>query len=280
MLVSIIIPFYHGNQYVNRMIDMINRNQKTVSSESGINLEVLVINDSPTTPVEIDYQKCGFDLRIVNNEHNIGIHKTRARGLDLCNGEYVLFLDQDDIITDDCIFSQAKHIDNFDFCISNGYILEKNGDRKAIFESINHQKCALNLDFHYGYTNPIISPGQVLIKKSCIPSEWKNNCFVNNGADDHFLWLLLLEKGNRGTINIEKLYTHVATGNNTSLNVQGMCASNMELIGFLKGIASPKKLRMLKRRTLYYGNHPEKLITKLLFFDVGINRKRFMRAKN
>lgn len=275
MTVSVIIPVYYGNKYLDNLITILNANYNILISNGNDLMEVVFINDSPSEPFNIDHSLCDFPVKIASNEENLGIHKSRINGLNICKGEYVLFLDQDDLITNDCILKHCRSIKGFDFCVSNGFFKYQNGEIKAIYKSENHIKCVLNLDFHYMYTNPIISPGQVLIKKSAIPNEWINNTFQNNGADDHYLWLMLLEKGNKGTTINEKLYTHVSTGNNTSLNIEAMYASNKELISHMKSISSRMHLFFLERRVKYYGSKPNSLLSKILYFDVGIIRRIF-----
>lgn len=276
MTISVIIPFYYGNQYIDNLLCMLRRNQSELSKEK-IGLEVVIINDSPSENVVIEEDLEEISILIFNNKQNLGIHKSRVNGLEKCHGDYVLFLDQDDLISAQCLLSHVLRIGNADFSVSNGYLLEINDLKKPIYTGEKHQNCCLNLDFHYGFNNPIISPGQVLIKKEAIPMQWKDHIFKNNGADDHYLWLLLLEQKKRGVINTDFLYTHVSTGNNTSLNIQEMCASSREMITLLKGIAKRNRLHMLERRVLYYSSNPEKLLTKLRFIDVALTRMYFNR---
>lgn len=69
------------------------------------------------------------------------------------------------------------------------------------------------------------------------------------------------------------------TGNNTSLDLNAMCESNKELFALLHGKVDHKRLHRLKRRTLYYGSHPERILTKLRFLDVGLFRRYYSRMK-
>lgn len=278
MLISVIIPFYYGNEYLNKMIEMLNTNYMQLFN-STVSMEVILVNDSPEEKIDIR-EPVLFPMSIVINRKNQGIHITRVNGLRYCKGDYVLFLDQDDRIEDNYLLSQVDNIKGNDFSICGGWFLQQGGNKECIYKNIVHQKFCLDLDYHYGYSNPIVSPGQVLIKKSIVPTEWKQNFFINNGADDHYLWLLLLEQGYRGVINPENLYTHVSTGNNTSLNIEGMCASNFELISYLSGLTDSKKLNLLRRRTLYYNSNPKKLVTKLCFVDVGLIRKKYSKKIN
>ncbi len=108
--------------------------------------------------------------------------------------------------------------------ICNGYLekvdksLQKLYKSKADFNRIN------DLEFNLKSHNVIKSPGQCLIKKSIISQEWLTNIMKINGADDFFLWILLLEKG----------YIHKYTGINLSERKGRKMESNLELIGILK----------------------------------------------
>lgn len=278
MEISVVIPFYYGNAYIENLIKMLNRNY--LALQEDIAMEVLFVNDSPEEAIDFGSTSPLFKHRIINNIKNLGIHETRVRGLEQTEGEYILFLDQDDMIADDYLYRQSKNVCGYDFSICSGNFLLEDGSKKPIFVNRTHQMFCLDLDFHYACSNPIVSPGQVLIKKDVIPVEWKSTYLKNNGADDHLLWLLLLENNRNGVINDECLYTHISTGSNTSLNVDGMCASNLELIGFLEGKVNSKKLKQLRRQTLYYASHPEKVFTKIKFWDVGLRRKRYERIIN
>ena len=86
----------------------------------------------------------------------------------------------------------------------------------------------------YAYLdNRIISPGQCVIKKTVIPEFWMRNALKNNGADDLLLWLLILSTNKDVAINPLKLYTHVNTDSNTSLDVDKMLSSVDEMVKLL-----------------------------------------------
>ena len=64
-----------------------------------------------------------------------------------------------------------------------------------------------NLTFYLKSHNIIKSPGQCLIKRQCIPVEWQRYIMKTNGADDLFLWILLLEKSYKfASLLIANLY--------------------------------------------------------------------------
>ena len=276
MIVSVIIPFYYGNDYICGLLEILNNNYKELEFFKEANMEVIIVNDSPNE--EVKYNKNDYEVPIIvlQNEKNCGIHKTRNHGLDNCNGDYVLFLDQDDIISDNYIYSQLSKIGDADFIVSNGYIKNECGEIE-IYQNTIHQEKSVDINSSFYYSNMIVSPGQVLIKSSSIPKEWKDYCFVNNGADDHYLWILMLLNGKKAKINRDKFYTHMYTGNNASLNKQNMLKSNLELVERLEGKVDKKLLNALKRRVIYYGKN-ESIIRKVLYFDVVFKRHVYKKS--
>lgn len=278
MKVSIIIPYYNGEKYLSKLLHILNINYHKLAQIS-CEMEVLLINDSPWNEIVVSNLQYDFTLKIINNEKNSGIHKTRVNGLLHAEGQMILFLDQDDSISEDAILSQVVHLKDFDFVICNGYYEYENGEKREIYQNENHQACCLNIDYYYGYDNPIASPGQILIKKEVIPSDWIRHSLTANGADDYYLWLLLLENNRKGAINPDRLYTHVYTGNNASLNLKVMTDSDKEVITLLQGKVDPQRLNKFKRRVDYYSSNYDNIFTKIKYLDVWYNRRKFGKLK-
>jgi len=82
----------------------------------------------------------------------------------------------------------------------------------------------------------IISPGHTCIYKKAIPKEWTEYICTYNGADDYFLWLLMLSKGVEFKYIDKVLYLHRYTGSNLSADTTVTDASTMEFCNYLKEI--------------------------------------------
>lgn len=273
--ISVIIPWYQGQRYLPGLLSMMERNAEILREEAGKEMEVLLVNDSPWENLETELKKqadgaAAYRLKVLTNPQNSGIHATRVNGLDAAEGEFIQFLDQDDRITDRCLLSQYKSIGDADFVIGNGYDGEKDGGRHLIFASPTAQDAAGDLKCQYYYNNLIRSPGQVLIRKSSIPSYWSEQIMKNNGSDDAFLWILMLCSGARAAVNEEIVYEHVYTGENSSSNNEAMLQSQMEVAEKLKGIASPIGMWAFCRRAKYYCTGST--AHKLRYPDVGLLR--------
>lgn len=91
-LVTVIIPVYNVNEYIAGCLD-------SVLGQTHKNLEVIVVNDGSTDgSAETCDRYAASDSRIrVLHQDNQGVSAARNRALDRANGEYVLFVDGDDI---------------------------------------------------------------------------------------------------------------------------------------------------------------------------------------
>ena len=90
ILVSVIIPAYNSADYISKAIDS--------ALKQNVPSEILVINDcSPDALDSVMEKYAGVEnLRYIKNEQNLGVAKTRNKGVELAKGEYVAFLDADD----------------------------------------------------------------------------------------------------------------------------------------------------------------------------------------
>lgn len=216
--ISIIVPMYKGKKYISNILYMYDENVRTLRKAKNFDsVELIMINDYPDEKFVVKHQ----GVRVIDNEENKGIHKSRVIGLNYCRGDYVLMLDQDDYISPNFLLSQIQNIGSSDLVVCNG----KHNDW-PIFESDDDFRNKMD-DVGVNY---IVSPGQVLIKSSSIPKEWKEDLMRCAGADDYYLWILMTSKGAEFAYNNQILFKHIKNGFNSSNNMRLMNASNQELL--------------------------------------------------
>ena len=90
MKLSIIIPYYNVKEYTDELLKVLDpqvKNRKDV--------EVMVVDDGSRTPFETDFKWC----RVMHKD-NGGAASARNMGLDNTTGEYVQFIDADDLVPD------------------------------------------------------------------------------------------------------------------------------------------------------------------------------------
>ena len=99
---SIIIPVYNAEKYIKTCLDSI------FSQNIICSYEVICINDgSLDNSFEIMLQYDKENLKIFSQD-NSGAGKARNRGLDEASGEYIFFMDADDILPPNAINSMLK----------------------------------------------------------------------------------------------------------------------------------------------------------------------------
>lgn len=138
-LISIIIPVYNVEKYLECCLN-------SVISQTYHNLEILLVNDGSTdTSNMICKSFCKKDSRFIYFEHNnTGVSFTRNRALENVHGEYVCFVDADDVLEKDAIEEQIKRIENHDMIITRYKKIDESG--KILGESKIYKKCSISSD--------------------------------------------------------------------------------------------------------------------------------------
>ncbi|WP_051656612.1 glycosyltransferase family 2 protein [Butyrivibrio sp. AE3004] len=93
-LVSVIVPMHNVEKYINKSI-------KSIVDQSYRNLEIILINDCSTDNTGVICQEWAKkDKRILYlcNNNNLGVQDTRNKALDVCNGDFIAFVDSDDFV--------------------------------------------------------------------------------------------------------------------------------------------------------------------------------------
>lgn len=280
MDISVIVPIYKGNKYISFIQQMVNDNVVD-AKKNGLDLQVelIFVNDYPDEPLVCDKSlSSGYKVKIIENDRNSGIHKTRVNGLLQASGSYILFLDQDDEISKNCLYSQYDAIGNNDIVVGNGY-REINGKYKKIYRSIKKQKLSCVEKYFIKAANQIVSPGHCLIKRESIPNEWYEYIITNNGGDDLFLWLLMFENKKKFCINQDCIYKHIDTGINLSSDLKFMYKSSDNIIRISRicGVIPEKKIGIYERRIRFLRKMQSnskviKVLACITNFDICISK--------
>jgi glycosyltransferase involved in cell wall biosynthesis len=91
--VSVIIPAYNGERYIQQAIDSVLR-------QTYRDRELIVVDDGSTDNTCKILKSYGKQLNWIAQE-NQGVAASRNTGLELAQGEYIAFLDQDDVFLPD-----------------------------------------------------------------------------------------------------------------------------------------------------------------------------------
>ena len=105
--VSIIVPCYNQAQYLSEAL-------QSVLDQTYENWECIIVNDgSPDNTKEVAQEWVKKDSRFIYlYKENGGLSSARNAGIAIADGEFIQFLDCDDIIEEKKLEAQIKHLEN------------------------------------------------------------------------------------------------------------------------------------------------------------------------
>lgn len=111
-MISIILPIYNAQNYLHDCLC-------SIALQTYDNFEVICVNDGSTDESEHICQKfVSNDKRfILINQKNGGVSSARNRALEVVKGDYICFVDSDDVLDKDYLLSMIKLCDRCDLPI-------------------------------------------------------------------------------------------------------------------------------------------------------------------
>ncbi len=192
--VSIIMPAYNGEQYIaESIISVINQTYQ--------DWELIVVDDGSadrTREVAFDLKKRESRIKYLYQK-NGGQGKARNRGMRQSQGDFIAFLDQDDLWLPDKLELQIKVANDTDADVifSNSYIFHDGSafDEMMAFPTVSGRFCGKEmLDLLFIQNRiPILT---ALVKKTSVEQVgFINDDEIIKNCDDYDLWLRLAERG-------------------------------------------------------------------------------------
>ena len=200
--VSIIIPCYNCEKYIIKTLE-------SAVSQDYTNIEIIVINDGSTDNCSSIVKTIKDDRIHLIEQENQGVSFSRNKGLALAKGEFIVFLDADDLLhpsfLEKRVFSLSKS--TAIACASSVVLVDKSGEK--IKENKNYfaaNKSSQILEFK----NEIITcPSSYLFKTESLKKhKIKFNKNLQSSADKFFL-LEVLKHGEIELINESPMYYRI-----------------------------------------------------------------------
>lgn len=211
-LVSVIMPVYNSEKYLNEAI-------QSILNQTYENIELIIIDDCSTDfSKEIIKNINSEKINFIKNEKNMGVSFTRNLGFKLAKGKYIALMDADDISLPTRIKMQVEFLEkNKEFGLVSGHFesfkkylyLEKKSIRKVI---LNSEYIKANLLF----TNSVCG-GCAMIRKDIILN---NDIYFDTSlimAEDFDLWRRINKITKIGNIDMV-LLRYRKHGNNSTKN--------------------------------------------------------------
>ena len=103
---SIIVPIYNAESYLEQCLN-------SVLHQDYHDFELVLINDCSTDGsgkyCEV-LSATASNIRVIHHKENKGVSRSRDSGIDVAKGSYIIFLDSDDYLLDDCLVGIENHI--------------------------------------------------------------------------------------------------------------------------------------------------------------------------
>jgi glycosyltransferase involved in cell wall biosynthesis len=239
--VSIIIATYNREAFVIEAIE-------SVKKQTYADWEMVIIDDASTDGTEkVIKTYIDKDTRIhyFKNKQNLGISKTRNRGIDLAKGEYLATLDSDDIwLDEDKLKKQVEFLDiNKDYALIGGGIMYIDTHSRHIRKMLYpiYDSIIRNIMLQY---NPF-PHSTVLMRKTAVVSVGKYDEAMK-ACEDYDLWMRLGAKYK--FTNIPKVLAgYRVHGGNISRNKKlSMAATVLELVKKYKKYYKRPTIGMIK----------------------------------
>ncbi|WP_158838007.1 glycosyltransferase family 2 protein [Polaribacter sp. L3A8] len=240
-LVSIIIPTYNSIAFLQQTVE-------STLNQSYTNIEVIVIDDGSTDNTQTlfdDFKRKGVQCYKVKNK---GASNARNIGLSKAKGNYIQFLDSDDILHKDKIELQLKKMLQVNADLSFTYWanfskdISKHDDFRFI--DINYSKICTGKDVmvSYGIDNWFVIPVAWLVHKSLIEKAGAWNVNITNNDDGEYFSRILYHS--KKVICIDKIlgyYRVLPTDSLSSLNSLNKFESAFKSYGLITELLKKDK---------------------------------------
>ena len=240
-LVSVIVPVYNAEKYLNRCVD-------SILSQTMTDFVPLLIDDgSKDNSGRICDEYAEKDARVrVFHKPNGGVSSARNLGLDNAKGKWITFVDADDR----CSCNYLEHLlskvdDDTDLIISYAVICDSTGEKAEVYpeyrvNATNFERLFVDSDMHWH-----TSPWAKLYRASIIyENSLRFNEMMHIGEDADFLFSFMLIT--------DKIYVSSDTDYYYTCDVSGSLTKRINTID--SEIASYRTILCLVNRTIQQKN--------------------------
>ncbi len=193
MLISVVITSYNYEKYLK---DTIN----SIINQTYQNWEMIVVDDASTdSSVEIiqEFIKNDNRIKLIRNEQNLGLAKSLQKGLNAASGEWIAFLESDDMYTTDNLEKKAEIIRQYPDTALIFNDVELFGNAKTLkvkqkycekeHENLKDKIYPTNIFYDLCVTNKILTFSAVLVNKTKLLA-----CDFNTPVDKLLDWWIFL----------------------------------------------------------------------------------------
>lgn len=234
-MVSLIVPCYNGERYIDRCID-------SILAQTDHDIELILVNDGSTDKTDKIIKERtdeieGFVKRFIYIvQENQGVGAACSKAFRYVTGCYLTLLDVDDVMLPDSIQCRRKWLDNhpeYGIVRTNGYYVSEDSldscDR--LFEINEEMKTKENIFYDVFDGTTYVWPGSYMIRMSVLQELYPERSIYpsRNGQNLQFL-MMAAYKSRAGFVDIPLMkYTirseslsHFSSGNVLEKEINAM----------------------------------------------------------
>ncbi|MCP3680327.1 MAG: glycosyltransferase [Gammaproteobacteria bacterium] len=190
--ISVIIPFFERVAWTIEAI-------QSVQNQTYKNTEIVVVNDGATQDITdlLGIVKSDGRIKYFANKENLGVAVSRNVGIEKATGEYIAFLDSDDLFAPEKLEMQLKYMKRENFIFSHTSYDYININKEKI-KFIDTSSAKGNV-FSNIICSFVIAAPTVMVKTAIL----KDERFPENldAFEDIFLWITLAKNYSFGVID-------------------------------------------------------------------------------
>ena len=238
-LISIIIPVYNTDPYLYSCI-------QSVIEQTYQHFELILIDDgSKDTSKTICTKMCNLDKRIhlVSQRHQ-GVSVARNKGIKAAKGNYLFFLDSDDMIHP-CLLEVLHTVlarTHASMATAEYYFITNEDSQKIARQKLKNRYFSdyIYLDnqtsidlFAQGYTNMLYGTGGIMIRRTDVKDQSFDKTLMV-GEDTKFIYQLLLSGADVIILNKAWYYYRRYKNNNSQKRTIESCSSMFRCESYMR----------------------------------------------
>ncbi len=210
--ISIIIPSYNYGHFLSRTV-------QSVIAQNYPEMEIIVIDDGSVDETALILEPY---LNRINYIHqpNLGLSEARNTGIKASTGDYVLFLDADDLLDTNTLTSQQSYLQyngHVDISVCKSYFFTNDAEIGSPYSLPEWRLFEENLDSHLCHFN-IAPPHAYLMRRTVLDNVgfFDLNLFA---CEDYDFWFRCMMSGHAFKANPGTCVFYRKHGNSMSSNL-------------------------------------------------------------
>ena len=206
--VSVITPIYNAEKFLEKTLN-------SIFNQTYKEIEIVLVDDCSTdNSVNIinNFKKEHNEIVYFCQEKNLGAGAARNKALELATGQYVAFLDSDDLWVKEKVAKQIELMEK-EKCPFSYTAIEMIDENDKLIKNKRNLKTKCN--YKYLLHNTIIATSSVIIDRTVL-GDFRMP--LRRGGQDYATWLMLLRNGTVALGINEALVKYRVSSNSLSSN--------------------------------------------------------------